>query len=124
MARKKTMHILIYSLFVTAFLWLGGRAVYQNQKLKNEGIYVLAKRSAYRSGGKQGGVSDFSYYYKGESYIWGIRDMGILDKLIFLKISKTDPSICKVIDQKVPECFQFSDVPFNGWKRIPVDTCK
>lgn len=119
------------------FLWVVGLVVlagsakllYWKYRLSKEGVYVIGRRTYLSTGGETGPVYNYKFLYRGTEFEVGqsgsMPYRGKDDTLLFLKILPADPDgYCDYMtDAHVPKCFGLRDVPYDGWKEIPRDTC-
>ena len=72
-------------------------------------------------------IYQFQYLNKNyeRSFSSGIPNLILKDTIMFFKIYPDDPNIARQLDEvRVPKCLTISDMPKEGWKRIPEDLCK
>ena len=93
---------------------------FRESRLNRDGIYVIGTIASVDEF-ENGYWTKIKYQYKGKSYTFTYNALPkINDKRVFLKISATNPNLCKLIlDVKVPGCLLLQSTPLNGWDKIP-----
>lgn len=86
----------------------------------NHGIFVIGQLYKISDGGKNGNTSYFHYYIKGRRYEFSYRDGGVSDSLRIFQVLLDDPNKATILDDSVPSCLHFNDVPAEGWKEMPI----
>jgi hypothetical protein len=99
-------------------------------KLNGKSVYVIGvvtQKEPYRSGGV---IYSFEYYFGGLKYRGENTDVfwrKHVNELFFLKLLLKNDSTIGEADfnsTTVPFCLTLDKVPKNGWKELPIDSCK
>ena len=124
----KTNKEKIFSIIIVVLLIIFSINRYlEDRILEKDGFFTVGRVSSISFGGGDGWAFKFSYIVKREIYFGSYKgSIGAIskDSLVFLKVSKSDYSLWRLVeDKKVPECVEFSKVPAMGWKAID-EICK
>lgn len=125
-SKPAVIFIIIISLIV---LIGGGNLFYWKYRLHTEGVYILGRRTFLSTGGETGTAYNYRFMFHGNEYEVGssgaLHHTGQNDTLLYLHILPAYPDgYCDFLtDDYVPKCFKLSDVPYDGWKELPKDTC-
>ncbi len=102
---------------------------YRNQKLSTDGRFTIGEIDNYESS-KSGQIYSVYYFYNGKKINISFSDVGMKfnkGQLIFIEVVASNPKLFNILDYKdidVPPCIKITDVPLNGWSKIPLDTCQ
>jgi len=93
---------------------------FRESRLNRDGIYTIGTIASVDEF-ENGYWTKIRYKYKGRNYTFTYNALPrINEKNVFLKISTSDPNLCKLIqDVKVPACLTLASAPLNGWNKIP-----
>lgn len=124
--KKEKLFFSYFAIFlVVLFLFVK----YRNQKLATDGRFILGVINNYEST-KSGQIYSVDYFYYGKKFNLSFSDMGLKfnkGQLLFIEVVASNPKLYDILDYKdikVPPCIKITDVPMNGWSKIPSDTCK
>lgn len=98
------------------------KGMFDNSKVKRNGVFVIGRVFKKVQSGNRLPVTHSYYYINGQRYEFAYQDGGISDSLRIFQVLLDDPAKAVILDNKVPSCLHFEDVPVEGWKKIP--TCK
>lgn len=118
---KKGQHIFgaaILGIIVVFML----KGMFDNAIVKRKGVFVMGRLYKIVQGGKNLPTSHFYFYLKGQRHEFSYRDGGVSDSVRMFQVLLTDPEDVVILDDTVPSCLHFEDVPAEGWKEIP--SCK
>ena len=124
---KKDKIIILILLAFATFLII--KSVGESYLLNKHGVYVLGKLYSSSTGGEQGWVYKFKYAFKGKEY-FKILSVQISkgaqrDSLMFFKILPNHPQVSRqLLNIQVPKCFEFTNIPSEGWQTLPPINCK
>jgi hypothetical protein len=123
--KSKVTISIILLLLITIF----SNRLYEIYLLNKNGVYVLGKLHSTSSGGDQGSLYEFKYVFKGKAYYkwvsWPLLKSIQKDSLMFFKILPNRPQVSKELKKShVPKCFEFENIPKEGWQAIPPINCK
>jgi hypothetical protein len=125
---KRHFVLILLAIFSLALIGIG---LVNKVKLNGNYAYVIGKiikKEPYRSGGT---VYSFYYSYRGVQYkgqntdvLWRKKVNDLFFIKVLLKDSFLIGDIKFIEDIPVPYCLAMDSVPNEGWKNLPVDTCK
>lgn len=120
----KLRYIVPIAFLIIVFSILIYRA-YDHSMVKKEGIYTIAKRVRLEEGGARFERSIYSYTYNSNTYKYGVRDGGMYDKVVFVKLNPDKPSSAFVLNTiKVPKCLMVLASADTSWKELPMNVCE
>ncbi len=95
--------------------------------MEEHGVITIARVDKFE-GAEQGADLKVTVFYNGKEYKSTLNRFcrGCIGNYYYIKIIPTDPSTPAAElyeDKPVPYCY-IGNVPFEGWKKIPKDTCK
>ena len=97
------------------------------QNLNAEGIYVIGKVTDADFSAR-GTTYTYDFVFYGKKYESRVKAtaLGIkVGDLVFIKTLPENPNASLLVETiKVPFCFRIEDVPNDGWKELPKDTCR
>ena len=97
--------------------------------MSNEGRFTVGTIEDFGDS-KNGRVYSVLYFYGGKKFNISFSDIGLKltkGQLVFMKISSSNPKIFDILKYKniqVPNCIKISNIPDNGWAKLPLDSCK
>jgi hypothetical protein len=109
--------IVVITLFI--FLYIGSLLV--NAYIDRDPIYVVGYIN-HLDASRSGLNVLFFYRYKNEAYYKGVTTLDINDRnnLIILKISRTYPSLWRLVDNSPPDCItSIPDIFNKSWQTFP-----
>lgn len=124
--KKGILFFCYFGLFLIV-LFLVGK--YRDHKLSSDGRFTVGIIDSYQNS-KSGQIYSVHYFFEKQKYTMSFSDFGPgfdTGQLVFLEISASNPKVYKILDYlkiKVPSCIKISDVPVNGWTKMPLDACK
>jgi hypothetical protein len=124
---QKIIRIILFSAIGIIISYETILSIYSNYVVKKNGVYILGYVTEV-SESKNGQIYDYEYSFKGKIFKVTFSDVGHKFKkgsLILIGIDQNHPKIFNAFyDTKVPECLTLSKVPDDGWKKLPLDSCK
>ena len=113
--------IVVIALFINKF--------YVENNLERDGIFIIGSFKDKTFGSESGWVYSYTYVYKNKLYTRNFSctasEQMKNDTLLFFHILPKNPKICRQFEEaQVPKCIRLKDVPENGWKELPKDTCR
>lgn len=115
-------------LTLALFICLVGIIVsqYNVTRLKKSGVFVVGKLYKRTPSGKNSGGLFYKYNYKNKEYTY-IMTAGVspnIDSFKYFIILPQNPKIVRRVEEHdVPWCIELSNMPSEGWKEIPDETC-
>ena len=127
MINQKIIRIILFSAIGIFIISMTIYSKYSSYEVKKNGVYILGYViEAIES--KNGQIYTYEYLFKGKTFKVSFSDVGHRFKKgsqILIGIVPNHPTIINVYyDIKVPECLTLSKVPDDGWKKLPLDSCK
>ena len=119
---KKYFVLILLGIFT---LVLAINFLFYKKDLNHTGVYIIAKITDADFSAR-GTIYTYEFFFRGKKYESRVKSGGLgKGDLIFIKTlpDKPDASLIQA-SIKVPYCLTMQDVPFEGWKKIPKDTCK
>ncbi len=95
--------------------------------LDKTGVFVIGRVASFEKG--KSPSANCVFFLKGCRYEKSFKSFGLgltLGQYIFLKVAEDDPSNINALHYKdivVPNCYDLTTTPPEGWKEIPKDTC-
>jgi hypothetical protein len=125
--RKEEIIGISILLFLAIFLFI--RKQINESKLEEKGVIVLGVFKNETFSSDNGWIYYYGYKYQSKAFIGKVSCMKSeqmkLDSLLFFKILPNSPDVYLQLENiHVPKCIRINDVPNDGWKEIPKDTCK
>ena len=102
---------------------------YFKARLKNNGVFILGVLKGKTFSAESGYLYEYSYKFQNKIYSRVFSSIASeqmkKDSLLFFLILPNNPKVCLQYEKTiVPSCIRLKDVPFNGWKELPKDTCR
>ncbi|MNS89917.1 hypothetical protein D3C72_1239490 [compost metagenome] len=96
------------------------KGMFDNSNIKRNGVFVIGRVFKKVQSGNRLPVTHFYYFINGQRYEFGYQDGGVSDSLRMFKVLLSNPNKVVILDDAVPSCLEFKDVPAEGWKEVPV----
>jgi hypothetical protein len=114
--------ILIISVFLI-------RYTIEKYNIEKHSVFVIGAFVRAEKGVKGATRYIYEYQFNGKKYLkkfsGQVSKIIQKDSVMFFKILPNSPSVCRqIVEVRVPKCISLSSVPKEGWKELPIDTCR
>lgn len=130
MQQVKTKQRATYILFGILTLFSIGMYLWSKVdtgKIESDGVFVIGHIKDILNT-KNSQIYSYTFIFHGKQYQSNFSGLGLGFKegdMIFVKLSKHSPSSHMALHEiKVPSCLTIESSPEEGWKKLPLDTCR
>ena len=97
------------------------------RKIESDGVFVIGHVEEVLKM-KNGQTYKCIFAFQGKQYKTKFSGLGLGFKegdMVFVKLARHSPSSSMVLHEiKVPSCLTIESSPEEGWKKLPMDTCR
>jgi hypothetical protein len=114
---EKVYAVLVLLFFVVAISY----GEWKDRKIDEDFVYTIGKVYAINDTENDKNY-DFKYFIDNKEYKAGIKDLyfPMQDSMILLKVSRTNPKLCKRLTDKILECFLDERFLYTNWREYPL----